>query len=125
MKICDSVCIPQSASEDEDSSLTLVIPFNGVYTIDLQLAEFITDQERSIVTVRVPYPEVSDFKVEYENARLLDDSGITVTIDLREQITENKIFTENAAETARQKIISTIMALNPYEEVTVEVEFIN
>ena len=143
MKICDSVCIPQSALEDEESSLTLLIPFNGVYTIDLSLAEFITDQEREIITVRVPYPEIADFKVEYENAKLLDDSGITVTlgkittpelarsefeeknIDLREQISENKIFTENAAETARQKIISTIMALNPYDDVTVEVEFIN
>ena len=143
MKICDSVCIPQSTEEDEDSSLTLVIPFNGVYTIDLSLAEFITDQERGIITVRVPYPEIADFKVEYENAKLLDDSGITVTlgkittpelarsefeeknIDLREQISENKIFTENAAETARRKIISTLMALNPYEDITTEVEFIN
>ena len=143
MKICDSVCIPQSSLEDEESSLTLVIPFNGVYTIDLSLAEFITDQERGIVTVRVPYPEIADFKVEYENAKLLDDSGITVTlgktttpelargefeeknIDLREQISENKIFTENAAETARRKIISTLMALNPYEDIITEVEFIN
>ncbi len=143
MKICDSVCIPQSTEEDEDSSLTLVIPFNGVYTIDLSLAEFITDQERGIVTVRVPYPEIAEFKVDYENAKLLDDSGITVTlgkittpelargefeeknIDLREQITENKIFTENAAETARRKIISTLMALNPYEDITTDVEFIN
>ena len=143
MKIYDSVRISQSALEDEESALTLVIPFSGVYTIDLQLAEFITDQERGIVTVRVPYPEIADFKVEYENAKLLDDSGITISygkmttpelargefeeknINLREQITENKVFSQNAAETARQKIISTIMALNPYEDVITEVEFID
>ena len=143
MKVCDSVCIPQSEAEDVESSLTLVVPFSGVYTVDLQLAEFITDQERGTVTVRVPYPEISDFTIEYEKAKLLDESGLTVSygkmstpelargefeeknIDLREQITENKVFTENAAETARRKITSAIMVLNPYEDVTVEVEFIN
>ncbi|WP_044974511.1 hypothetical protein [Ruminococcus sp. HUN007] len=143
MKIYDTVAIPQTAEEDGVSSLTLVIPVNGVYTADLQLAEFITDQQRRTVMVRIPYPELSDITVDYDNAKLVDESGIVISagkmttpelahsefeeksIDVRELISSNKVFSENAAETVRRKITSAIMALNPYEDVITEVEFIN
>lgn len=37
----------------------------------------------------------------------------------------NRVLSEKAAAAAEKKIISAVMAMNPYEEVTVEVEFIN
>ena len=142
MKIYDTISIPQAPTEDEESSLTLVIPVNGVYTADLQLAEIITDQQRGTVRVRIPRPELSDFTVDYDKAKLVDESGVVISagkmstpelarsqfeeknIDVREQINTNKVFSENAAETARLKIISAVMAVNPYENVETEVEFI-
>ncbi|MBP1592036.1 MAG: DUF4230 domain-containing protein [Oscillospiraceae bacterium] len=139
-KVYDTVTTDGRFSDDTDEMLTLEVPCSGIFTTDLQYAEVITDQQRMTVKVRMPRPELTDITIDYEGAKLKDQAGILTGgrsesselareyFDegiIREELISNKLLAEKASEAAEKKIISAVMAANPYEDVTVEVEFIN
>ncbi len=139
-KVYDTFTADDRFSNDTDEVLTLEVPCFSFFTTDLQYVEILTDQQRSTVKVRMPRPELTDITIDYEGAKLKDSSGILTsgrseTPDLareyfdegiiREEMISNRVLSEKAAAAAEKKIISAVMAMNPYEEVTVEVEFIN
>lgn len=48
----------------------------GVYVVDLSLSEFVVDNERQYVLVRVPYPQLSSEGLDYEYENYLFEDGI-------------------------------------------------
>lgn len=139
----DTSYIPQEASDSVESPFYIALTCSGTFTVDMHSAEIITDEQRKTVTVRIPRPELTDFTVDFDSAELINTSGIKISSPgksaseyaheaaeeddpvLMEKMLENKVFCENARDAAQKKIIQLIKAENPYEDVTVEVEFIN
>ena len=74
------------------------------YVIDLTSAEFIVDDARRSVTVRLPDPEVKNFNVEIDENNFRFDQSSFLTSDIQEgdeliasQIKESDAQTEPAA----------------------------
>lgn len=121
----------------------LEVPGYGVFTVDLQSAEFIIDEARQYVLIRVPFPELSDFTIDYKNVVSLnfEDSGIfkgsaAVGEDLaREQLQNaeltmlqkvkgNQDFYKSACNSAETILKALVLELNPkIPDLAVEVEF--
>lgn len=63
--------------EDNPDHITswLEVPVNGIYTVDLMAGEYLVDQQRRTVTIRLPRPvlEHVDIDDENEKSRLYDD----------------------------------------------------
>ena len=122
----------------------LEVPGYGVFTVDLQSAEFIIDNERGYVLIRLPSPELSEFTIDYENVEILnfEDSGIfknpvkigedlarkqlqSAELTMRQNANSNQDYYQ-AAEKGAAKILSNLVKqLNPQiENLVVDVEFI-
>ncbi len=120
----------------------LEVPGEGTYVVDLQAAEFIIDNERAHVLIRVPYPELTNVTIDYKNVeKLLFKNGVfndsyTEGEDLaRQQLTEadilikkefasNQNFYLTAQDTAKTSLEYLVRQMNPdEEELTVDVEF--
>lgn len=58
-------------SDDNAENVTswLEVPGEGTYVVDLRAAEFIVDNERSSVLVRLPYPELTNISIDYSNVK--------------------------------------------------------
>lgn len=143
LKISDTVCIPQSEEDGGETGSYLEVPCSGIYTADLNLSEFITDQQRYSVTVRIPKPQLTSFTIDFDNIKLKNSSGIIISNGnytlselaeqqiqeddpvIRETLMSNRIFSESAEEAAGKIITELILAYNPYEKITVDVEFIS
>lgn len=142
-RVSDISYIPHSPAGGVETPFYIEIPCSGIYTVNMQNSEIINDEQRKHVTVRIPQPELTDFTVEFESARLIDTSGITISSVgksaseyaheaadeddpvLMENMLANRIFTENAEEAAKKILVQAISARNPFLDITVEVEFIN
>ena len=131
-------------SSDNDYNITswLEVPGHGTYTVDLQAAEFIVDNERQFVRVRVPYPELSNITIDYSNVKklffrndLLNDSfkageelgeKQTNAADLliRKELASNQHFYLTAQNVAVTSIKCLVRRFNPgIPDLSVEVEF--
>ena len=131
-------------SSDNSNNITswLEVPGQGTYVVNLQAAEFIVDDERSYVLVRVPYPELTNISIDYANVRklffkndLFDDS-YKVGEDLasqqlrsadsliKKEFTSNQHFYLSAQKAAISTIQCLVKQLNPeVTDLTVDVEF--
>ena len=121
----------------------LEVPGYGVFTVDLQSAEFIIDEVRQYVLVRVPFPELSEFTIDYKNVELLnfEESGLfkgtasvgedlareqlqSAELTMRQKVKANQEFYKGACNSAEVLLRALILELNPkIPELTVEVEF--
>lgn len=131
-------------NEDNKNNITawLEVPGTANYTVDLQAAEFVTDDEHAFVLVRVPYPELSNITIDYENVQkllfkndLLNDSYRVgedlarkqlsqADILIRKEFASNQNYYQSAQDAAKTSITSLIRQLNPdIDDLTVEVEF--
>ncbi len=131
---------------DEDDLVSwFAIPGNGVFTVDLRTAEFIIDEERAYVLLRIPRPELTEFTIDFANVEILyfEDSGLfknsaKAGVDLalealqdaeqtlREEILSDQRFYQAAYDNAVSLLTCLIMELNPdFSNLTVDVEFIN
>ncbi len=125
----------------QNSEATLELPFRGTFTLNLNMCEIITDEYNNSVKVRIPHPELTEFAIDFENARLTGPSGILVSNSektssetAREQFTENDpaireyiisapVFSDLADRAAMEKIRLALLALNPHNDITIETEF--
>lgn len=118
------------------------VPGQGTYVVDLQTAEFIVDNKRSYVLVRVQHPELTNITIDYSNVQklffkndLLNDS-CKVGEDLarkqlrsadmliKKEFASNQHFYLSAQEAAVSIIQCLVKQLNPeVPKLTVEVEF--
>ncbi len=131
------------SDEDEDVVSWLEIPGEGVYTIDLKSSEFILDNEHKHILIRVPPPELSQFKILYEDVLTLyfedewfkesQEVGVNIAREnlsnaegtMIRNIMNNQRFEQAARESAVQIINGLVKDINPeLPELTVEVEFL-
>ena len=130
--------------ENNSNGITswLEVPGQGTYVVDLQAAEFLTDDERAYVKVRAPYPELTNISIDYANVKklffkndILNDS-YKVGEDLaqrqlnsadmliKKEFASNERFYLSAQDAAVSTIQCLVKQLNPQnEDMNVEVEF--
>lgn len=128
--------------EDNRKSWT-AIRGHGVYTVDLEMSEFIIDNERQYVLARIPEPGLNIAGLDYEYENYLFESGIfngtisegvdramedlkTAQNRLQAKLLSTQVYFEMAEESARALIEGMIRNLNPgLPGLIVEVEFTN
>lgn len=130
--------------EDNQDKLTswLEVPGEGTFVVDLKAGEYIVDNERAHVLVRVPYPELTSVKIDYKNVdKILFKHGIMnksyrvgeelarqqlneAEVLFRKEFLSNQTFFLSARKSAGKTIEALIRQLNPeIPELTVDVEF--
>ena len=123
----------------------LEVPGNGVFTVNLQASEFIIDEERGYVLIRVPNPELTEFAIDYENVELLlfEEGGAfknsakygvdkaieqlqSAELTMMQKVNNNQEFYKRARESTEKMLVNLIKQLNPQvDDLTVQVEFID
>lgn len=123
----------------------LEIPGSGVFTVNLQLGEFIIDNERQSVLIRIPGPELTNFTLDYEDVEILyfEAGGVfknsvkfgaakareqlqDAQLEMQQSVSNNQVLYKRAEESAENMLIRLVKALNPQlPELTVQVEFLN
>lgn len=130
--------------DDNSGNMTswLEVPGSGTYVVDLAAGEYIIDDIRAHVLVRVPYPELTNIKIDYANVEKLlfkDDifngsykQGEELAMKqlgqadvlIKKEFQSNQGYYLTAQKSARTSIINLVERLNPsVENLTVEVEF--
>lgn len=139
--------------EDKKDNKTAVswvkVSGTGVFTVNLRASEFLVDNERRYVLVRVPEPELAHFTTDQVDSLRYDDGAVRflgytflngstregadlaqrqaadASRDARESILSNQRFYKSAEESARVLIINLVKGLNQeVPELVVEVEFV-
>ena len=128
----------------EDIESWIVLSGSGVFTVNLNYAEFITDNTQQYVLVRVPTPHLTHFslddgnEVQFEFKSSLNrfssvDTGETVMRIQRgnavekmwHNIENNQILLQAAKESTEKILRSLIVQLNPHlPNLTIEFEFV-
>ena len=143
LKVSDVEFIVED-SGDNSGNITswLEVPGEGTYVVDLSAAEFIVDNERAHVSVRLPYPELTNVAIDYSNVKKIlfkDDvfngsykQGEELAMKqlgqgdllIKKEFASNEHFYLNAQEAAISTIQCLIRELNPkVEDLTIDVEF--
>lgn len=139
--------ISNSSDNSENIDYVFEVTVTGTYCVNMQLSEFLIDNKNKTVTVRVPYPSLTDFEPECEmlyfskNGKALksfSNGNYREGVDFaRQQLMECRAKIENdlqydqannlkAEEMARNTLTNIIMRLNPDEpDLKVIVEFDN
>lgn len=112
----------------------------GIYTINLQISEFIIDQERHYVLARIPKPELSinygeqEVKLSTqtgwfngtakEGVEISKNARARAQATIREKIENNNEYSRKAETAAKSQVEKLIRLFNDsVEDLTVEVEF--
>ena len=123
----------------------LQVPANSVFTVNMQLAEYVIDNDCQYVLVRIPRPELSRFSIDHEKIvlRYFDESGVFKNADrsevenyndrlskieseLYQEVLNNQSYYVMAQDNARKTISNLIKQLNPsYPDLVVDVEFMD
>lgn len=116
---------------------------HGVYTVNLSEGEFLIDNARQYVLVRVPLPELNRAGLDYEYENYLFEDGIfngstkegvslarddlkTAQNQLQEKLSSNQFYFESAQKCAEEIIKNLVKNCNPdVTDLTVDVEFID
>lgn len=127
----------------EDVTLWMEVPCEGIFTVNLETAEFITDPENSYVLVRLFEPEMTNFGILYDqiqfwhyekggvfndNAKFGADKARELLKDadlqMKQKLKNDPERFTKAKESTRIFLTSLIKELNPdFENLTVDIEF--
>ena len=119
------------------------VPGHGIFTVDLKSAEFVIDNRREHVIIRVPRPELTNFTIDYADVKLLliEDNGLiknsaktgediireqlqSAELSMRQNTSSNQAFIESACDNAERILKTMAKQLNPESsDLTVEVLF--
>lgn len=132
LEVTDVEYIIENEDDNNDGiSAWLEVPGKGFFTVDLQTSEFLVDEERREVVVRVNEPVLSDFTIDYQNVNELDfsNSGGNDSISVGEDIARKQCreayselhtaflsdqnYLESAKRSAENIITNLIKQLNP------------
>ena len=110
----------------------------GIFSVNMNLSEIITDEERNYILIKIPEPILQD-NLEIEIERLHFESGLFEGIDkgieivqsaekqgraeIKEKLCANQEFFNCAKISAKEILIDIAKESNPDIDVTVEVEF--
>ena len=130
---------------DADVVSWLEVPGNGVFTVNLQAGEFIIDEVRQYVLIRVPSPKLTEFTIDYENVELLlfEEGGAfknsakygvdkameqlqSAELTMMQNVNNNQDFHKRAMESTEKMLVNLVKQLNPQiPGLKVDVEFID
>lgn len=119
------------------------VPATGTFLVNLQLAEFIVDNQRNSVVVRIPNPVLSDVTIDHENVQILfaEDGSLVphstkegvnqaaselqqAQSELLKSMRENQEYYQIARTSAKTLLETLIRQWNPgVDNLTVTVEF--
>lgn len=142
LKVKDVEFIVEDAG-DNDKNITswLEVAGEGVFTVDLAVGEFLVDNLRRCVVVRVPEPRLTECVIDYDSVRLLkwDNDWWNDSIAdgenlarknmdeafalIKKELTSNQRYFQAAKTSAENLIVNFIKELNsdiPELEVVVE-----
>ena len=121
----------------------IAVPGSGVFTVNLKAGEYIIDNDRRYVLVRVPEPEMTQFTIDYDKVDILEvsDKGLIPSakrgeqhikeqlekayLMIRQKMMSNQKFYESAQKSAENVIEALVKELNPdIPDLVVDVEFI-
>lgn len=136
--------IENPASENKNIQSWIEVPGTGVYTVNLAAGEFLVDDERQLVFVRIPKPELlpENIAIDHANVQILRFSSNVWLSSVRdgerlagkqlneartkiqEDISTNLQYYEFAENSARTLLENLIRAINSdIPELKVEIEF--
>jgi len=145
----DTCYLYKSDKEDKERNLILwyKIPGTGTYTVDMRMMEFIADNVRHHVLVKVPEPTITQFKenyggikeLEYKNTSFFPSNGSIAEgeeigrkmlakahTQMMKEFEMTQAYHQAAQESATKLITLMIKALNPeIPDLTVEIQFVN
>ncbi len=130
---------------DDSVQSWMKVPGNGVFTVDLESAEFIIDNDDKYVLVRMMRPELSEFTIDYanveqiyfeDNALLHNPAKVGVDLameqledaqkELTDKINSSERFRDSACNAAVNIVTGFVKELNSdVPDLTVEIEFLN
>jgi len=141
LEVSNVAYVIEDASENEENITSwLEVTGTGTFTVDLTLSEFLVDNERHSVIVRIPEPKLTNFRLDapkqlkWEND-ILNDSikkGEELARKdlikgeqlLKAEFNTSQLFFSNARNSAESLIENLVKDLNPsVPDLTVEVEF--
>lgn len=118
-------------SEKDGLNVWLSAPGTGVFTVDMQRAEIVTDEVNNSVSIRIPKPELTNNtviydkveKIHFENQKWIFDNisdGIDRYNEMMKEAQETlkttfdgSFFRENAEMNARSMVSSIAKSANP------------
>lgn len=128
--------------QDEGTQSWLKATGTGVYTVNLAAGEYLIDDERRYVLVRIPQPDLSTVNLDETASLFFKDNIISfkssigegedlaraqreeAQIKLREDIESDQTFCQNAEKSAKSLIESLVRKFNSQvEDLKVDVEF--
>lgn len=131
------------SKEDEDVQRWTAVKGYGVYTVNLSMGEFLIDNARQYVLVRVPEPELARAGLDYEYESYLFENGIfngsiregvdlaredlkSAQNQLHIKLTSNQLYYESAQKCTEEIIRNLVKNCNPdVTDLIVDVEFID
>lgn len=128
--------------DDNSGNVTvwLEVEGEGIFVVDLQAAEFVVDNERKSVLVRIPKPELTNVRIIRTTRRLFADDyangsygeGVDLAVKQRNEaslqiekaLLSNQYIYGNAKDVSKSMLRNLVLQLNPdIENLNVEVEF--
>lgn len=118
-------------SDKDGINVWISAPGNGVFTVDMQRAEIITDEVNNSVSIRIPKPELTSRginydqveKIHFENKKWIFDNIIDgvdrynemmkEAYDMLGNTFEGSFFRENAEKNALSMVSSIAKSANP------------
>lgn len=143
LKVSDVEFIIEDKDGNDGNVISwLEVPGEGTFVVDLKAGEYIVDNERAHVLVRVPYPELTNIKIDYVNVQkilfkddiyngnyregedLAREQLSQAELLIKKEFTSNQNFYLNAQKAAISTIQALVKQLNPeIESLVVDVEF--
>lgn len=143
LKVSDVEFIIENSKDNSSNIVSwLEVPGEGTFVVDLKAGEYIVDEERANVLVRVPFPELINVHIDYGNVRKIlfkndiFNESYKIGEDLAKQqldkadallkkeFTSNQNYYINAQEAAKHTIEALVKQLNPdVPNLAVDVEF--
>ena len=145
LKVSDVEFIIEDKDSNDGNVISwLEVPGEGTFVVDLKAGEYVIDNERAHVLVRVPYPELTNITIDYANVQKIlfkDEKGIfngsfgegedlarqqlsQAELLIKKEFTSNQNFYLNAQEAAISTIETLVKQLNhEVEGLVVDVEF--
>ncbi|WP_028236454.1 DUF4230 domain-containing protein [Pseudobutyrivibrio sp. MD2005] len=144
LKVNDIEYVIDEEYGDAETIAWLEVPAEGTFTVDLRAGEYIIDNERAHVIVRLPEPVLGRVSIDYSNVEILlfkDDSllkngsyseGESLARTqlkegeelIRKEFLSNESFLKSAEKSATSTIESLVKQLNPdVDGLVVDVEY--
>ena len=145
LKVSDVEFVIEDKNNNDGKIISwLAVPGEGSFVVDLKAGEYVIDNERAHVLVRLPYPELTDITIDLANVQkiLFKDNIFNgngsysegeelaqrqlrqAELLIKKEFTSNQNFYLNAQKAAISTIKALVKQLNPkVENLVVDVEF--